>query len=301
MRTSTTARSIDVAVVAWGVLLVVAHASAHADLRTTNATGLARTPTSGGCKSFEPGGRIRFDCAIETPEHYLVRKYVPRNATVIEFGARFGTTTCVLAEATHNSGALVAVEPDANVWPHLERNLIRNQCAATVLTGVIGSGGMKIVPGGGGYANRVEVDETAHNFISMAALQRRTSLVFDTLLVDCEGCMRHMRDQLDPLITSGQITRVIVEADMPCWKERVNCMNYEPWFAFLRKQGFEKLVEFNECWDWPLFFDKAVGKLSPRGPKLAKHDPRAADIKPVVPAGCQWELNHSAWVRVRPA
>ena len=59
-------------------------------------------------------GRIR--CGIEWDEWVLVEALVSPSHTVLELGARFGTTSCALARATGNSGRVVAVEPDASVW-----------------------------------------------------------------------------------------------------------------------------------------------------------------------------------------
>ena len=106
----------------------------------------------------------------------------------------------------------------------------------------------------------------------MADVERQTGLRFDTLLVDCEGCMRHMRDQIDPLIISGQVRRILLEADMPCSHEKNNCMIYEPWFSFLRSHDFEMDVQVNDCWDWDLF------------DAHSNH-------------WCQSKLNHSVWTR----
>ena len=62
------------------------------------------------CTSFEmlPGGQ----CAVEWDEWQIVRAMVPKNSTVLELGARFGTTSCVLSEAVSPGGMVVAVEPD---------------------------------------------------------------------------------------------------------------------------------------------------------------------------------------------
>ncbi|KAH8053604.1 hypothetical protein JL722_9449 [Aureococcus anophagefferens] len=222
-----------------------------------------------GCDAFEHGA-LPFICEVELPEHFLVRKHLPRNATVLEFGGRFGTTTCQIAEVQGNSGRLAVVEPDEGVWAHLEANLRKNDCAATVVKGVVGSGGMKVM--GRGYGGRVVPDAAAsHNAVAYLDLERSAGFSFDTLLVDCEGCMRFMRDQLDPVIISGQIRQILLEEDMSCAFEERLCMDYEPWFAFLRQNGFRRAAEYNDC-NGKLFHAKDSGKW------------------------CQSKLVHSVWL-----
>ena len=48
--------------------------------------------------------------------HLLVREIIDPSDTVLEFGGRYGTTTCAVAVRQNNSGALIAVEPDPKVW-----------------------------------------------------------------------------------------------------------------------------------------------------------------------------------------
>lgn len=170
-------------------------------VRKIPGEGRSRTIRKNGCEAFEHGD-LPFICEVELPEHFLVRKHLPPNATVLEFGGRFGTTTCQISEIQGNTGKLAVVEPDERVHDILEANLRANECAATVVPGVIGSAPMKVI--GGGYGGRTVPDAHAplarKSAWTLDELQRETGLVFDALLVDCEGCMRFMRDQIDPVV-----------------------------------------------------------------------------------------------------
>ena len=258
----------------WLLLLACVRLAAQApNLTKIVASGKPGTTHTAGCKSFEPPPKtVQFICEVESPEHYLVRKYLPHNATVLEFGGRFGTTTCEIASMINNSGRVVVVEPSERVWEILEDNLRRNRCSSTIVKGVVGSEDMKVV--GDGYGGRVIPDKSGSgkNSMLMADLEAQTGLKFDTLLVDCEGCMKRMRDQMDPYIVSGQIRRILLEADMPCSHEKSNCMIYEPWFEFLHEHGFHEDVRVNDCWDVHLF-----------------------DVHST--KWCQSKLNHSVWTR----
>ena len=56
--------------------------------------------------------------------HLLVREVIDPTDTVMEFGGRYGTTTCAVAAKQNNSGSLIAVEPDPSVWAIQEVNKI---------------------------------------------------------------------------------------------------------------------------------------------------------------------------------
>ena len=71
------------------------------------------------CRTFDGA----FFCGMEWDEWNLVRALVQPHNVVLELGARFGTTSCVLAERTGNNGNVVAVEPD----PKAHKQLLRNR------------------------------------------------------------------------------------------------------------------------------------------------------------------------------
>lgn len=202
---------------------------------------------SENCDSFSGNG---FACYIENPEHALVRKWIPANATVMEFGARFGTTTCEIAKKLQNSGRLVTVEPDQYVWGDLENNIKSHNCHAHVLRGAISASPIHML--GSGYGGRSDPGKlrggvTVPTF-TFDDVEKASGLKFDSLLIDCEGCAQDMMDQIGPKIKS-QIKTIVIEADMPdtggdC---TAHCMNYRKFFKFLTDNGFTQVDEFNDC------------------------------------------------------
>jgi len=207
------------------------------------------------CDSFAGNG---FACYIESPEHALVHKWIPANATVMEFGARFGTTTCEIAKKLGNSGRMVTVEPDPYVWGALESNVKSHNCHAHVLRGAVSSSPLHMLSSG--YGGRSETGQMRGGYtvptFKFDDVEKASGLKFDTLLIDCEGCAQDMMDQIGPKIQS-QINLIVIEADMPvatpgavipraeaCTK---HCMDYQKFFNFLRKSGFQQVDEFNDC------------------------------------------------------
>jgi len=200
------------------------------------------------CASWKADGQ--FSCFIEGPEHELVHKWIPSNATVMEFGARFGTTTCEVSKKLKNSGKFVTVEPDSSVWGFLEENIKSHNCHAHVLRGAISSKPLHML--GSGYGGRSALRGDANSVTvptyTFDEIEKASGLKFDTLLIDCEGCAQHMMDQLGPKIET-QIKLVVIEADMPddggdC---TADCMHYPKFFDFLAKSGFQQIDEFNDC------------------------------------------------------
>ena len=68
------------------------------------------------------------DCSLEWDEWLMVDALVSPSHCVLEVGARFGTTSCMLSRATNNSGKVIAVEPDRDVHTHLQSNRARHCC-----------------------------------------------------------------------------------------------------------------------------------------------------------------------------
>jgi len=215
------------------------------------------------CSSFV--GDAGFSCYIESPEHTLLRKWIPANATVMEFGARFGTTTCELAKKLGNSGQLVTVEPDHNVWGWLEHNLKSHNCQAHVLRGAVSGSALKMLGSGYGGRSQVGAQESWSGMLNdlgsrlsghtttvpvftFEEVEKAAGLKVDTLLIDCEGCAQDMMDQIGPKI-QHQIQTIVIEADMPdtggdCTS---HCMNYKKFFDFLSENGFQQVDKFNDC------------------------------------------------------
>ena len=208
----------------------------------------------------------QFICAIEKPEWALVRKWIDPDATVLEFGCRFGSTTCEIANKTRNQGRVTCVEPDTVVHDDLLQNLNENHCKATVLTGVVGPKSMDTIYGE--YASRtVESNDPAKkkNSLTFHKLESETGLRYDTLLIDCEGCLPQIIGEIKHPIVSGQIKLVLFEADRPkihgrrenltesdCQEahqvgEANICTDYDEFRDFLESNGFSMEDRFSDC------------------------------------------------------
>lgn len=203
------------------------------------------------CKDWTGAG---FNCAIEFPEHKLVRDWLPEDATVLEFGARFGTTSCEIAKKLSSNGKVVAVEPDPGVWDWLNTNLESHNCNVHILHGILGSRPLVFYPGN--YASRIGLDDFAPGGVevpnySFDEVEQALGRKIDSLLIDCEGCAQYMMDQIEPKL--NQINVILIEADMgdnggDCKK---NCMDYASFIRTIEAAGLVMVEKKNDCdSDW---------------------------------------------------
>jgi len=212
--------------------------------------GQAGTVVSEGCDSWKGEG---LHCETEFPEHALVRDWVPPDAVVMEFGARFGTTSCEIARKLNNSGNVVVVEPDLNVWDVLETNLKSHECNVHLLRGAVSSVDLHMAAKLNvkrGYSNRaLQKGGVVVPGFNLHEVESALGKKVDTLLIDCEGCAQDMMDQLGPVIESGQIKLLLIEGDMPVGAKdcHSHCMDYKKFFTYLEKHGLKQVDKFNDC------------------------------------------------------
>lgn len=188
-----------------------------------------------GCDRFH--GR-RYKCGLDVSEHYLVRKWIPEGAVVLEFGARFGTTTCEIAKKIGDSGEVIAVEPDARVWLDLEQNLIENNCHARVIKGTVSKRRQTV--GGGSYRTRTGCDKgvkpASYFYLEV---QKALGKPVDTMLFDCESCVFGMMDQISTALANDVRTVIL--------KQDAHPKEHEAFFATLVEYGFRLVDRINDC------------------------------------------------------
>ena len=186
------------------------------------------------CRTFEGA----FFCGMEWDEWQLVNALVRPEDTVLELGARFGTTSCVLSKLTGNAGRVVAVEPDRSVHGKLIRNRDSHNCSFHIVTGVVGDAPLALSRRFGNYATQTQRarpgDRGVLPSISLAALEQHVGRPFTTLLLDCEGCIESFFVGSNRRLLS-QLSMIIMEEDAPAQ------VNYSLWHERLRRHGFERV------------------------------------------------------------
>ena len=209
--------------------------------------------------------------SIENGEHELVKKFIRPNDVVLEFGGRYGTTSCEIAKSLKNSGKLAVIEPDRSVWDVLSRNLHVHNCKASLVMGVLSD--MTLFFTSENYATRTVVnpnvseyyasshkkqDSAKHNIVrwSFYEVQNLLGSSINTILLDCEGCLPHVLGEIKEPIENGQIQTILIEADMPKEGGRMKitdtdcqgeCVDYDRFFDFLFANNFKEMDRFNDC------------------------------------------------------
>ena len=195
----------------------------------------------GKCKSF----RGSTACTIEWDEWVMSTALLTPAHTILELGARYGTTSCVLARATNNSGGVVSVEPDSSVYNDLLYNRDAHHCNFHVVMGTMGPSRQKVNPrlmnGYGRTTLRARQDEMATDAFNYRSIERRIGRRFNAALVDCEGCIFSLL-QTDLL---EQLELVLMEED----GEGITPSSYAPVHARLRELGYARVWQSHDTFD----------------------------------------------------
>lgn len=191
---------------------------------------------------------------IEHDEWMMVSALVGPSAVVLELGARYGTTSCYLAQATANSGAVVAVEPDPAAQDQLVANTRRNRCSVGVVRGTVGAAAPQALVPRWSYASFTRpaaAGERAVPNLGVAALEAQLGRQFDTVLLDCEGCIGAFFGEGSggrALLAAGRLRLLLMEED----GDEAHARYAARWYAELRTHGFARVWQshdtFNSSW-----------------------------------------------------
>lgn len=175
-------------------------------------------------------------CGIEWDEWVMSTALIRPTHVIIEFGARYGTTSCVLANATGNSGNVVSVEPDNSAWEDLLFNRDRNRCNFHVVRGLVGQPGERKKPDGfynSGYGRKTSsasAFELASDTLSFTEIEERIGARVNAALVDCEGCIE------EAVFKTGlidQLSLLLLEED--------GNIDYRPVYRKLAQHGLQRI------------------------------------------------------------
>ncbi len=182
-------------------------------------------------------------CGIEWDEWVMARALMEKSSKVIEFGARYGTTSCVLAEVTGQSGNVVSVEVDSSVYRALEANRKKNNCNFWIAKGLVSSKPMRITNvERRGFSTLTSVAE-ANVSLTIQHVQQYTGITFDTILFDCEGCIDTVFDPDD----LKNINLILMEHDE---SSRIQGGGgYKKWFDTFTAHGFECIWRIRDTAD----------------------------------------------------
>ena len=189
-------------------------------------------------------------CSIERIEHDNILKYFDTEATVLELGARYGTSSCTICKRQNNSGRLVAVEPDPSAWESLQANRLNNNCNFTIIQMPVSS-----VPIAVQYSsayNTISVPARKNSpYITFTELEIKLGVKFTSILIDCEGCIEFLFGNMNLQKLHSvlkHIDTILLEADMAighrCNKQ--NCVDYGKWEKRFNQAGLQTVLKIQD-------------------------------------------------------
>ncbi len=165
------------------------------------------------------------DVDFEKEEQFLVKTYIPRDATVLEMGSRYGTVSCVISEILDDPSRHVAVEPDSSVIQALERNREVNNGEFQIYNGVVSKRCYELCFIDPKYEyheygthTKISNTPTIENK-SLSELESIYNLKFDCVVADCEGFFYDFVKENTDAIQNMRV--LIYEQDGIPWSEMI--------------------------------------------------------------------------------
>lgn len=149
----------------------------------------------------------------ERDEQNLVRSHLPKDASVLELGARYGTVSCLISSILDDPTKHVAVEPDVMVLPALVHNKFTHKGRFHIVVGAVSRRpvAFNFTCGYGNHTFPHDVP-TVESY-TLEEIEKRYDVQFNCLVADCEGFLEQFFKE-NPTFPS-RINTVIFESDRP--------------------------------------------------------------------------------------
>ena len=186
----------------------------------------------------------------ELTEQELIFRYIREDAKVLELGGNIGRSSIVISKILQKPHHHVVLESDPEIANELMQNKKANKCGFQIVNAALSEKPMiqngwttqlhehnRIIPHGW----------KAIPTITLQQLQTLHPISFDTLVVDCEGC-------LEPILKAypfflDKIHTIVIENDAQFISQESN--NFID--SFIRKKGFRN-VECRQLEQYPCFY-----------------------------------------------
>lgn len=187
------------------------------------------------------GNTVNID--YEKEEQMLVRQFIPKDAKVLELGARYGTVSCVISEVLDDPTQHVAVEPDSSVIEALTQNRKNNNGKFHIFNGVVSNESYELgfidekydFHEYGTYTKRSE-NPTIKN-VNLKELENLYNINFDCIVADCEGFFYDfVKENIDSLT---KMRVLIYEQDGIPWDEMMK--KYQELDVILKNNNFKRV------------------------------------------------------------
>ena len=146
----------------------------------------------------------------ELPEQKMAVRYLTGNEKVLEIGGNIGRNSLVIASLINNN-YLVSLESDSNIAKQLEENRNLNNYTFHIENSALSK--RKLIQKGWDTkpSNILEKDYNWVNTISLEELNIKYNIIFDTLVLDCEGAFYYILMDMPEILNN--IRLIIMEND----------------------------------------------------------------------------------------
>jgi FkbM family methyltransferase len=152
---------------------------------------------------------------LERNEQHIARRFIPRDATVLELGARYGTVSCVINSILNDPKRHVAVDPDASILQALQKNRDSHGAQFHIFSGAVSRKPLFLQPES--YCTHTTSQDTGvqTQSLTIEELEKVYGMSFDCLVADCEGFMEQFVRENEDFVR--RLNMVTYEEDQGSW------------------------------------------------------------------------------------
>jgi FkbM family methyltransferase len=147
----------------------------------------------------------------ELPEQKMVTRYFTGKEKVLEIGGNIGRNSLIIASILENSSNLVVLECDTNIANQLRENRDINNFHFKIENSALSK--RKLIQQGWNtiVSDTVLDGYQSVNTITFTELSSKYKLVFDTLVLDCEGAFYYILMDMPEIINNVKL--IVMEND----------------------------------------------------------------------------------------
>jgi len=147
----------------------------------------------------------------ELPEQKMVAMYLTGNEKVLEIGGNIGRNSLIIASILKNSNNLLTLECDTNIANQLRENRDLNNFIFNIENSALSK--RKLIQRGW---DTMQSDILLENYnwvntITLDELKAKYNIIFDTLVLDCEGAFYYILMDMPEILDN--INLIIMEND----------------------------------------------------------------------------------------
>ena len=149
----------------------------------------------------------------EYPEQVLATEFLTGNETILELGANIGRNTLVMDYLTNKKGKIVTLESDEKTSYELEHNRRINKASFYIENAALSTTPL-YQKEGEWITKKSDIPLDGYKLVNTTTfdkIEAKYSMKFDTLVVDCEGSMYYILQEMPEMLTN--IKLIIIEND----------------------------------------------------------------------------------------